>query len=159
MADTQETLFCPACNTEMKKIYLPEQGINIDVCVDGCGGMYFDNRELQKVQDDDASVSSIIESINLKAAFANVDVDAPRVCPACGTNMVKMGGNVGIEYDSCNVCGGKFLDNGELKKMHDLVLKGESKLDAALEAIYPQKIKLNVRHQFFVNWFTKRMYK
>ena len=158
MADTQNIIYCPACNTEMKKISLPDQGINIDIC-EHCGGMYFDNRELQKAQDDEKSVNTLIESIGGEKDFAPVDVDAPRVCPACGTNMVKMGGSIGIEYDACNVCGGKFLDNGELKKMHEFVLKGEDKFDKALEAIYPQNTVFNARHQFFVNMYTKKFLK
>ena len=158
MVDTQETLYCPACNAAMKKICLPEQGINIDICTEGCGGMYFDNRELQKVQQDDNSINTILESLENKE-FQTINQDATRVCPACGTNMVKMGGNVGIEYDVCNVCGGKFLDNGELKKMSEFVVKGEDKLDAALESIYPQNTVFNARHQFFVNMYTKKFMK
>ena len=48
MTDTKNQINCPACGKEMKKIYLPNEKINIDICLDGCGGIFFDNREFDK---------------------------------------------------------------------------------------------------------------
>ena len=39
MADNFNIIKCPACQKEMKKVFIPEKGINVDVCVDGCGGI------------------------------------------------------------------------------------------------------------------------
>ena len=48
MADNLELIECPACGKKMHKIYMPSAGVNLDVCVDGCGCIYFDNREFNK---------------------------------------------------------------------------------------------------------------
>ena len=47
MADTVEKLICPACGKDMTKIYLKGNSINVAVCLDGCWGIFFDNRELE----------------------------------------------------------------------------------------------------------------
>jgi len=40
---------CPACNRELKE--KPVSGIKVDVCENGCGGIWFDNFELKKVDE------------------------------------------------------------------------------------------------------------
>ena len=47
MSDTKEIISCPACQTDMKKIYIANVDKNIDFCPN-CGGLYFDNREFKK---------------------------------------------------------------------------------------------------------------
>ena len=44
MADTLEMFNCPLCGSEMKKVYLDEQKKHVDICLDGCGGLFLDNR-------------------------------------------------------------------------------------------------------------------
>ena len=48
MVDNLEEIACPACGKKMHKVFMTEQNLNIDVCLDGCGGIYFDNREFKK---------------------------------------------------------------------------------------------------------------
>jgi Zn-finger nucleic acid-binding protein len=48
MGDTEEIIKCPACDNEMQKIFITDKGINIDVCSNGCGGIFFDNKEIQE---------------------------------------------------------------------------------------------------------------
>ena len=48
MPDSQQDLKCPACGSEMQKVFIPNKGINVDVCSQGCGGIYFDNKEIQE---------------------------------------------------------------------------------------------------------------
>lgn len=48
MADTLKALKCPACGKDMEKVFIPNLGINLDICTDGCGGIYFDNREFER---------------------------------------------------------------------------------------------------------------
>ena len=117
MADTLEFLTCPACGKDMTKIYLEGNSINIDVCLDGCGGILFDNRELEKCDEAHENAKEILEAIQNKT-FIEVDESAQRVCPVCGVNMMKMGAGSGnVQLDCCAVCGAKFLDNGELQRI------------------------------------------
>ncbi len=117
MTDNKERLLCPACNKEMAKIN--SNDISIDICLDGCGGIYFDNRELNKFDEPHENIKEILEAIKDKN-FETVDENETRVCPICKIPMVKMGAGVaGVKIDVCNVCGAKFLDNGELLKIRE----------------------------------------
>ena len=40
MADTLKPIKCPACGNTMEKVFIPSAGINLDICTDGCGGIY-----------------------------------------------------------------------------------------------------------------------
>lgn len=86
-----------------------DQKITVDVC-EKCGGVYFDNRELEKCDESFENASEIFNFIKDKS-FINVDRDKLRVCPVCGANMVKNHTNLRqeVEIDVCYSCGGKFL--------------------------------------------------
>lgn len=118
MADSHQTLRCPACGKEMQKIFIPSQGVNIDICMDGCGGLFFDNRELQMFDEKNENIDDIIQAVE-NNDFKPVDDSLPRYCPACGAKMVKNFASIKkeVQIDECYACGGKFLDNGELTKI------------------------------------------
>ena len=119
MADTMKILNCPACGKEMKKVYMDDQAINVDICLDGCGGILFDNRELEKCDEPHENDYQILEAIQNKT-FTAVDETGSRTCPVCETSMMKMGAASGkVQLDVCAVCGAKFLDNGELQKIRN----------------------------------------
>ena len=56
MVDSLEVINCPLCGKEMKKIFLNEQQINVDICLNGCGGIFLDNRELNKIDDENENI-------------------------------------------------------------------------------------------------------
>ena len=118
MSDTLQTIKCPACNKEMVKVFVPEEGINVDICLNGCGGIFFDNREFNKFDEKAESIDEILKAISGKT-FTSVDESLPRICPVCGSKMVKnySSANRTIQIEECYSCGGKFLDNGELQKI------------------------------------------
>ena len=66
MADTQKIMKCPACGKEMKKIHMDEAGVMVDICLDGCGGMVFDNRELNKFDEAHENIDEILAAIKNK---------------------------------------------------------------------------------------------
>lgn len=118
MEDSLKTLFCPACGKEMEKIFIEDTGFHIDVCSEGCGGIYFDPRELKHFDDTQENVSNINEALANKE-LTEVDTSVVRACPYCGVKMVKHFANSKqlVEIDECYSCGGIFLDNGELEKI------------------------------------------
>ena len=125
MKDTKKIVVCPACGEKMLKVYMPEHGFDLDICVDSCGGIFFDNRELNKYDDENENADIIFEYLGSKF-FQKTDESKIRICPACNTPMVKMGAGVSdVEIDVCNVCGAKFLDNGELEKIRNPFSKDE----------------------------------
>ena len=116
--DNTQTLTCPACGKEMKKYFLQDSNVNIDICLDGCGGIFFDNREFEKFDEKHENADEIF-AILKDQKFIEVDQSKTRTCPLCDIPMVKHGSASEVEIDTCNICGGKFLDYGELEKIRN----------------------------------------
>ena len=118
MVDTKSAINCPACGKPMEKVFIPSEGINIDICTNGCGGIFFDNREFDKFNEQFEDITPIIQKLQNKT-FAPVDDTTTRTCPVCHMKMVhnKTKINGSITIDDCYGCGGKFLDFGELEKI------------------------------------------
>ncbi len=145
MADTIEIISCPACGSEMVKVFLPELNLNIDVCADGCGGIFFDNRELKILNNNVEQIDVLMESVEGKT-FKKVDESLDRICPVCNVRMVKNKVNNDevhdgefVVIDECYTCGSKFLDLGELEKFkHKQAVKPEEKLGVDVPYLYSQ---------------------
>ncbi len=137
MADNKEIIKCPACGCEMTNIFIPEENINIDICLDGCGGIYFDNRELEKFDEKHENIDVILEQLKGKE-FKAVDTTEKRICPICKTPMVKhfMSIKKEVEIDECYQCGGKFLDFGELEKIRAQYKNNEERTAAMKTFVY-----------------------
>jgi len=91
-------------------------GISVDVCRNGCGGVWFDNFELQKVDEKHESAGESLLQIPKKPDIA-VDHNQQRLCPKCeNQKMMKhfMSVKREVELDECPACGGFWLDAGEL---------------------------------------------
>lgn len=141
MADTLKKVECPACESEMKKVFIENCGISIDICTEGCGGIFFDNRELNKFDDYNENADIILNELKDKE-FNKVDEREIRICPVCNVPMVKMGaGRAGVEIDVCNTCGAKFLDNGELEKIRHGNFEEKKQIDDLIEDIYQKEAK------------------
>lgn len=139
--DNKLVINCPACGKEMKKIHMQDENVNLDICLDGCGGIFFDNRELDKLDQSGDGIAEILYAINNKD-FEKVDTSAERKCPICGIPMVKMGSMTEVEIDSCNMCGGVFLDHGELEKLREINGKENAQVEeclAKVEASMPKQ--------------------
>ena len=119
----------------MVKVFDKEKGINIDICLNGCGGILFDNREFEKFDESHENADEILNAIK-ERKFAKVDESEIRVCPICNVPMVKMGaGTGGVEIDICNTCGAKFLDNGELEKVREGAKADLNQVDAMINLL------------------------
>lgn len=118
MANTKEIITCPVCGKDMEKVYSKDNILCLDICLNGCGGIFFDNRELKKVDEKNENIDFILEAVKDKE-FKNTDTNEQLVCPSCGSLMVKNHTNFkgGVEIDECYACGGKFLNSGELTKI------------------------------------------
>ncbi len=116
MVDTKQDIKCPACGTLMKKICIGGK-FYVDICSQGCGGIWFDNQELEKLSSEHLDLALILQD------FITMDhisvVDSVRKCPVCHFKMVKnkVYAGVPVIIDECYSCGGKFLDKGELKTL------------------------------------------
>lgn len=137
MADTTKILNCPACGKEMTKIFMASEGVNLDVCLDGCGGILFDNRELKKFDEQSENIDELKQAMQEKN-FEKTDENQIRICPVCGANMVKNSVSVkgDVIIDECYSCGAKFFDHGELTKMREEYPTEEDRRQALLTETY-----------------------
>lgn len=137
MSDTHETLKCPACQKNMTKVFVPKEGVNIDICLDGCGGMWFDNRELKYFDEQNEKIDELSDAIKNKT-FSPVDESNHRSCPVCGARMVKNYSSVKkeVQIDECYSCGGKFLDNNELQKLRAEYATEAERSDDTIKLMY-----------------------
>ncbi|MBQ4646487.1 MAG: zf-TFIIB domain-containing protein [Candidatus Gastranaerophilales bacterium] len=118
MYDNEKIIACPACKKIMKKVYVASAGMSVDICVDGCGGIYFDRNEFKRVDEQHEDITPILNEIENKT-FNEVNNDFKRECPDCGAVMTRnyTSANLSIQIDVCYRCGGTFLDNQELQKI------------------------------------------
>lgn len=137
MADNLKIIKCPACGKEMKKVFMPEQGVNLDVCVDGCGGIYFDNREFKKFDEMHEDIEPLVQAFEGKT-YVPVDSSQTRICPVCGMKMVKNYASAKheVEVDECYGCGGKFLDHSELEKIRAQYATEEERAADVVKELY-----------------------
>lgn len=108
---------CPACGEEMT----PEDfGIEVDVCRNGCQGIWFDHGELGMLDEQNEGAGAALENA-LQSPRRNDDNRARIRCPKCDIPMHAHRYNraKAINVDECYGCGGFFLDSGELTEIRD----------------------------------------
>ena len=124
---------CPACENELQEISVG--GVEVDVCRDGCGGIWFDNYELEKFDETHESAGEGLLDIERDDSVI-VDHTKRLKCPACD-NVVMMRHFFSVkkeaEVDECPNCGGFWLDAGELGKIRSLFKTEEERHKAAEE--------------------------
>ncbi|MBL7084782.1 MAG: zf-TFIIB domain-containing protein [Candidatus Omnitrophica bacterium] len=124
---------CPTCDRELQEI--PVGGIKVDICKKGCGGIWFDNFELQKVDEQHETKGEALLDIEKDPSIA-VDISKTRMCPRCSEQkLVKHFRSIKgkIEVDECYACGGVWLDQGELGKIRNQFDNEQAKGQAAKE--------------------------
>ena len=124
---------CPACKTELKEMEV--SNITVDVCSDGCGGIWFDNFELQKVDEQHEAAGEQLLDIK-PANKISIDFSKKRSCPKC--NDIKMMKHFvsikrEVEIDECPGCAGIWLDYGELGSIRNQFKTEEERKKAARE--------------------------
>lgn len=129
MTDNAEKIKCPACNKLMHKVFIEKMNANVDICLDGCGGIYFDSGELEQVDETHEDATEIFKLLEGRK-FDSVDEFQIRMCPKCQVKMMKHQ-KCGLFLDTCNTCGSSFLDGGELDKYRD-----EYTSDEALKKLF-----------------------
>jgi Zn-finger nucleic acid-binding protein len=90
--------------------------VAVDVCLGGCGGIWFDIFELQKLDDPNEAGGEMLVNVK-KQDHLQIDYSQRRNCPRC-LNIVMMrhfySPRRRVEVDECPNCGGFWLDAGEL---------------------------------------------
>jgi Zn-finger nucleic acid-binding protein len=110
---------CPACGTPMEEMSV--DNIKLDVCTRGCGGVWFDRFELQRVDESHESAGERLLDLETEPNVV-VDHTKKRKCPRC-KDVVLMRHYFSvkkeIEVDECPSCAGVWVDSGELRKIRN----------------------------------------
>lgn len=91
-------------------------GVRVDVCHGGCGGVWFDNFEMQRVAQKGAEAESALCRLEVSPA-CRVDTHRKRSCPRCPDIKLRRHfytPSRRVQVDECPGCGGYWLDAGEL---------------------------------------------
>jgi Zn-finger nucleic acid-binding protein len=107
---------CPACKNPLREKGAGE--MTLDICYGGCGGIWFDATELQRVS---ARAATTLHSI-WNVPRTNVKLTQPRMCPRCPEQVLDckwFSDLKQVEIDECPKCGGIWLDAGEFSRIYD----------------------------------------
>lgn len=124
---------CPVCHHNLTEVEAGD--IKVDICKDGCGGIWFDHFELEKVDEHHEHAGEALLDIERKEGV-KVRLDEKRPCPRCsGITMMKHFFSLKrkVEIDECASCGGVWLDAGELRDIRTLYKTAEEREAAADE--------------------------
>ena len=117
-------MICPVCGDSMEQEDFG--GVMVDVCKNGCKGIWFDWMELKKLDEESEGCGKALESA-LKAESNYVRSDQPVNCPKCNIPMHihKYQFSKEVSVDECYACGGFFLDAGELAAIRETFMSDE----------------------------------
>ena len=113
----EDDIICPGCGNKMTKLELGNK--IVDVCLDGCGGIWFDAYEINSFDEQSEELGEMIENITPEANIEKIP-EEQRVCPRCMTTNLEQqyfSDKKQVMMDRCPKCGGVFLDSGELKEI------------------------------------------
>jgi len=108
---------CPACGNNLSQ--LVAASVVLDPCNGGCGGIWFDAFELQKVE----AAQEVTGDVEIKIPrdpSVQVDQKARRHCPKCPDVILMRhfySKKRQVVVDECPSCGGFWLDAGELENI------------------------------------------
>jgi Zn-finger nucleic acid-binding protein len=117
-SDEREVL-CPKCGRAMRSVYI--EAMQIHRCTQ-CGGLWM------RATDKDRLLAShrAVEAVDRGSVETGRTMDRMThiTCPEDHSPMIHQVDpqQPHIGYESCSVCGGVFLDAGELKDLEDLTL-------------------------------------
>lgn len=110
---------CPICRGAMLRVNAGD--MEVDRCA-GCHGLWFDMLELERLP----KLAPVIKSLDRKSHTASPKPKRPRslLCPRDHSTLIEMvdARQPHIHYESCKLCGGVFLDTGELTDLSEYTL-------------------------------------
>lgn len=137
---------CPACGNQLQEVTVSD--VTVDVCKDGCGGIWFDNFELKKFDEPHESAGQELLDIERDETIV-IDHTKRRNCPKCD-DVVMMrhffSVKMEVEVDECPNCGGFWLDAGELENIRNL-FSSEDEKKAATEEYLSEVFKADLAVQ------------
>jgi Zn-finger nucleic acid-binding protein len=108
---------CPACLRPLHETAVRE--LTVDVCRNGCAGIWLDRWELRKVDADQTSEGECLLALPARSPLAPEHVEQ-RFCPRDLAPLRRhyVCDELGLEVDSCVVCAGLWIEPGELGRIY-----------------------------------------
>ena len=109
---------CPFCKNPLRE--KNAGSMTLDICYGGCGGIWFDAVELERISTSAPAATTLHSIWHLPTS--NGQPTGPRCCPRCPdltldrkwfSDLKK------VEIDQCSQCGGIWLDAGEFSHIYD----------------------------------------
>ncbi|MFM1945102.1 MAG: hypothetical protein RI897_4084 [Verrucomicrobiota bacterium] len=110
---------CPACYNTLTP--QPVGNLTVDICEGGCGGIWLDAFELDRLKNAPDTATEILLHIAADHSL-QIDPTRKRQCPRCDGIKLKrryFSPQRSVEIDECPGCGGLWLDAGELQTIRD----------------------------------------
>ena len=117
---------CPVCANQM--VEQDFGGVRVDVCVNGCKGIWFDWFELSKLDENNEGFGKALKAA-IQEPRTNDESRNKLICPKCGIPMHvhKYQSSKDVNTDECYLCGGFFLDPGELPAIRESFMSEEER--------------------------------
>lgn len=119
------TIACPKCHVTMARV--DARGVEVDRC-HKCGGVWLDQGELDALMKSKGGLRQVIAGLDSGPSAeptAKRHVLGQCQCPRDSSRLITMVDlkQPHIAYEACTVCGGVFMDCGELKDLSELTLR------------------------------------
>jgi len=138
-------MICPTCQNTLTETEI--NGVVLDICQNGCGGIWFDWHELKKFDEPHEYIGNLLSTINIKSNL-NIDYSSRRICPRCKDKIVMLrhfsSVKKEIEIDECGNCAGIWLDFGELEKIRNQFKTESDKIHATqgyISGLFDKKLE------------------
>lgn len=126
---------CPVCTRSLTPVMAGD--VEVDVCQGGCGGVWFDEFELKKLDEPHEHIGEALASVAYDPSIS-VNHDQKRPCPKCDNIIMRryfFSAKRNVEVDNCGNCGGYWLDLGEIHKIRS-EFKTEEERKAHSKAVF-----------------------
>jgi Zn-finger nucleic acid-binding protein len=114
---------CPACKNPMREKNVGE--FTVDTCYGGCGGIWFDANELERVSVRAAGSLHRVWQYPQRVTRAVEQRFCPR-CPQQPLDRKWFSDAKKVEIDQCPKCNGIWLDDGEFTAIFEVIKKGKA---------------------------------
>jgi len=138
-------------------------GVLVDTC-GTCGGIYFDEGEVSQIRarGGDRAFEELDAIVQPAPEYFNLEENLHRRCPNClaGMHRFRYMYTSPVFLDSCESCGGIWIENGELTKMKNYLAAAktapkpeltpeEAEIGATIDALSIERHeKANSAHRF-----------
>jgi Zn-finger nucleic acid-binding protein len=131
-ASEDRIIECSVCSSAMST--MEAEGVTVDVCAGGCGGIWFDWFELARVDEVHESAGEKFLEVE-RDPVLRPDLSRRIRCPRDGEIMMRHFHSVkrGVLVDECPRCAGFWLDVGELASIRSEFATQEEREKAAQE--------------------------